>query len=84
MMAKIDPGVVVGIDTKTQDEAAAERRAVMFEPFQMATLLPKQLVDHYKEKKGNEQACEDNLDPQLDQCNEEVIRVALLTFGLKR
>ena len=56
MMAKIDPGVVVGIDTKTQDEAAAERRAVMFEPFQMATLLPKQLVDHYKEKKGNEQA----------------------------
>ncbi len=28
--------------------------------------------------------CEDNLDPQLDQCNEEVIRVALLTFGLKR
>ena len=30
------------------------------------------------------QACEDNLDPQLDQCNEEVIRVALLTFDLKR
>jgi hypothetical protein len=29
--------------------------------------------------------CEDNLyDPQLDQGNEEVIRVALLTFGLKR
>jgi hypothetical protein len=28
--------------------------------------------------------CEDNLDPQLDQCNEEVIRVALLTFDLKR
>ena len=27
--------------------------------------------------------CEDNLDPQLDQGNEEVIRVALLTFGLK-
>jgi hypothetical protein len=24
------------------------------------------------------------LDPQLDQGNEEVIRVALLTFGLKR
>ena len=33
---------------------------------------------------GAEEACEDNLDPQLDQCNEEVIRVALLTFGLKR
>ena len=32
-----------------------------------------------------EEACEDNLyDPQLDQGNEEVIRVALLTFGLKR
>lgn len=31
-----------------------------------------------------EEACEDNLDPQLDQCNEEVIRVALLTFDLKR
>ncbi len=28
--------------------------------------------------------CEDNLDPQLDQGNEEVIRVALLTFDLKR
>ncbi len=28
--------------------------------------------------------CEDNLDPQLDQGNEEVIRVTLLTFGLKR
>ncbi len=28
--------------------------------------------------------CEDNLDPQVDQGNEEVIRVALLTFGLKR
>ncbi len=25
----------------------------------------------------------DNLDPQLDQGNEEVIRVMLLTFGLK-
>ncbi len=31
-----------------------------------------------------EEACEDNLDPQLDQGNEEVIRVTLLTFGLKR
>ncbi len=30
-------------------------------------------------------ACEDNLyNPQLDQGNEEVIRVALLTFDLKR
>jgi hypothetical protein len=28
--------------------------------------------------------CEDNLVPQLDQGNEKVIRVALLTFGLKR
>jgi hypothetical protein len=28
--------------------------------------------------------CEDNLDPQLDQGNEEVIRVALLTFDLKK
>jgi hypothetical protein len=28
--------------------------------------------------------CEDNLDPQLDQGNKEVIRVTLLTFGLKR
>jgi hypothetical protein len=28
--------------------------------------------------------CEDILDPQLDQGNEEVIRVTLLTFGLKR
>jgi hypothetical protein len=32
----------------------------------------------------NTENCEDNLDPQLDQGNEEVIRVALLTFGLKR
>ncbi len=31
-----------------------------------------------------EEACEDNLDPQLDQGNEEVIRVTLLTFCLKR
>ncbi len=31
-----------------------------------------------------EEACEDNLDPQLDQGNEEVIRVTLLTFDLKR
>jgi len=32
-----------------------------------------------------EEACEDNLyDPQLDQGNEEAIRVTLLTFGLKR
>jgi hypothetical protein len=29
-------------------------------------------------------SCEDNLHPQLDQGNEEVIRVTLLTFGLKR
>ena len=29
-----------------------------------------------------EEACEDNLDPQLDQGNEEVIRVVLLTFDL--
>ncbi len=29
-------------------------------------------------------SCEDNLDPQLDPGNEEVIRVALLTFDLKR
>ena len=28
--------------------------------------------------------CEDNLDPQLDQGNEEVIRVAVLTFYLRR
>ncbi len=28
--------------------------------------------------------CEDNLDPQLDQGNEEVIRVALLTFWFKK
>jgi hypothetical protein len=28
--------------------------------------------------------CEDNLDPHLDQGNKEVIRVALLTFDLKR
>ena len=32
-----------------------------------------------------EEACEDNLyDPQLDKGNEEVIRVMLLTFDLKR
>jgi len=29
---------------------------------------------------GAEEACEDNLDPRLDQGNEEVIRVAVLTF----
>jgi hypothetical protein len=28
--------------------------------------------------------CEDNLDPQLDQGNEEVIRVALLTLVLTK
>jgi hypothetical protein len=28
--------------------------------------------------------CEDNLDPQLDKGNEEVIMVALLSFDLKR
>jgi hypothetical protein len=33
---------------------------------------------------GSQWMCEDNLDPQLDQGNEEVIRVALLTFDLKR
>ncbi len=33
---------------------------------------------------STEEECENNLDPQLDQGNEEVIRVALHTFGLKR
>ncbi len=33
---------------------------------------------------GAEEACEDNLDPQLDQGNKGVIKVTLLTFGLKR
>jgi hypothetical protein len=33
MMAKIDPGVIAGIDTRTQDEATAKRRAVLLEPF---------------------------------------------------
>ncbi len=33
---------------------------------------------------STEETCEDNLDPQLDQGNEEVIRVVLLTFDLKK
>jgi hypothetical protein len=39
---------------------------------------------HSKILDNTKHQCEDNLDPQLDQCNEEVIRVALLTFDLKR
>jgi hypothetical protein len=33
-------------------EADDKRKAVIVEPFQMAALLPKPLVDEYKEKKG--------------------------------
>ena len=33
---------------------------------------------------GAEEGCEDNLDPRLDQGNEEVIRVALLTLVLTK
>jgi hypothetical protein len=48
-------------------------------PMKKTSEAPDSLI-HFMQDVG----CEDNLDPQLDQCNEEVIRVALLTFDLKR
>ncbi len=46
--------------------------------------LPENDALDHREREKEFVACEDNLDPQLDQGNEEVIRVALLIFDLKR
>jgi hypothetical protein len=61
------------------DSAAEESAAV--------DLAAESVADSAAEESDAEwvaDSCEDNLDPQLDQGNEEVIRVALLTFDLKR
>ncbi len=42
------------------------------------------LEESESEYDSDDDDCEDNLDSSADQGNEEVIRVALLTFGLKR
>ena len=56
MMSKIDPGVIVGTDSSKDPEAlaaAAAKRAKMLEPFKMATMLPKPLLDEYKNNKND-------------------------------
>jgi hypothetical protein len=55
MMAKIDPGVIIGIDSETAtDSAVAKMTAEVMEPFKMAVLLPKPLLSEFKENRDNE------------------------------
>ncbi len=51
MMAKIDPCIIIGIDSeKATNNAAAKMTAEMMEPFKMAVLLPTPLLSEFKER----------------------------------
>ncbi len=67
--------------TRTVSELSKAGFEGIFQIKQYAALFPKQCIEEALE---DAPGCEDNLDPQLDQGNEEVIRVTLLTFDLKR
>jgi hypothetical protein len=55
MMAKIDPCIIIGIDSeKATNNAAAKMTAEMMEPFKMAVLLPTPLLSEFKERWGDE------------------------------
>jgi hypothetical protein len=55
MMAKIDPGVIISIDSeKATDNAVAKMTAEVMGLFNMAVLLPKPLLSEFKENRENE------------------------------
>jgi hypothetical protein len=49
-MTKLDPCVIVSVDSKNPIEAAAKRRSEMCKTFQMSILLAKKLLNEYKIK----------------------------------